>query len=408
MTHADFIKDKVRGCLMAGAAGDALGYAVEFNRLREIKARYGEQGITKFDILKDYKALISDDTQMTLFTANGLLMGLTRSYMRGSTGASLKDYVQLAYIDWYHAQIGEKRENLAHTWLRDLPEMAYRRAPGNTCLEACRSLSEGKEVQNDSMGCGGIMRVAPIAFSKAGCESGEWDLEEIVVEAAEVAMCTHKHPLGYLSAAALAALLYRLLHLPTDQAKEQIDQIVAEVMKDVDYAALLLGYIYGKVAMCDEAYTQIKEVTDKVVRLAHSNISDEEAIKQLGEGWVALEAWAIALYCAVRHIDSVEDAIIAAVNHDGDSDSTGSICGNIMGVIYGYEHIKEHNIFCPEGAELEQTLELSEIILALADDLVSKCPIHGGEPIETPEQRQWFLRYCEMEPAGITTKVDNN
>ena len=60
------------------------------------------------------------------------------------------------------------------------------------------------------------------------------------------------------------------------------------------------------------------------------------------------------------------------------------------------------------GAELEQTLELSEIILALADDLVSKCPIHGGEPIETPEQRQWFLRYCEMEPAGITTKVDNN
>jgi hypothetical protein len=212
-----------------------------------------------------------------------------------------------------------------------------------------------------------------------------------------------------MPAVALALLLYNLTKLSADEASRYIDKSVAKTMEYMDYAAVLLGFFYSESRdKIYRAYTQIKEVTDKVMRLAHSNISDEEAIKQLGEGWVALEAWAIALYCAVRHIDSVEDAIIAAVNHDGDSDSTGSICGNIMGVIYGYEHIKERNIFCPEGAELEQTLELSEIILALADDLVSKCPIHGGEPIETPEQRQWFLRYCEMEPAGITTKVDNN
>jgi hypothetical protein len=72
-----------------------------------------------------------------------------------------------------------------------------------------------------------------------------------------------------------------------------------------------------------------------------------------------------------------------------------------MGVIYGYEHIKERNIFCPEGAELEQTLELSEVILALADDLSSECPIGEYMQIERPEQIQWLLRYCEMEPAGI-------
>ena len=86
------------------------------------------------------------------------------------------------------------------------------------------------------------------------------------------------------------------------------------------------------------------------MRLAYSDISDADAIRELGEGWVAEETWAIALYSAIRHIESVEDAIIASVNHDGDSDSTGSVCGNIMGAIYGYEHIKERNIFCPEGS----------------------------------------------------------
>jgi ADP-ribosylglycohydrolase len=336
---------------------------------------------------------------MTLFTANGLLMGLTRHYMRG-TNASYDDFVKLAYLDWYYTQTGEKDDEHAHTWLRDLPEMAYRRAPGNTCLEACRSLSEGKEVQNDSMGCGGIMRIAPIALLKAKY-TGE-AIDSIIYLAANVAMCTHKHPLGYMPAVALALLLYNLTKLSADEASRYIDKSVAKTMEYMDYAAVLLGFFYSESRdKIYRAYTQIKEVTDKVMRLAHSNISDEEAIKQLGEGWVALEAWAIALYCAVRHIDSIEDAIIAAVNHDGDSDSTGSICGNIMGVIYGYEHIKERNIFCPEGAELEQTLELSEVILALADDLSSECPIGEYMQIERPEQIQWLLRYCEMEPAGI-------
>jgi hypothetical protein len=124
----------------------------------------------------------------------------------------------------------------------------------------------------------------------------------------------------------------------------------------------------------------------------------------LGEGWVAEETWAIALYCAIRHIDCVEDAIIASVNHDGDSDSTGSVCGNIMGAIYGYEHIKERNIFCPAGKNFEDTLELSEIILTLADDLSTGCIISEYDLIDTLEKRQWYDRYCEMKSVGINHK----
>ena len=97
----------------------------------------------------------------------------------------------------------------------------------------------------------------------------------------------------------------------------------------------------------------------------------------------------------------MRDAVIAAVNHDGDSDSTGSITGNIMGAIYGYEAIKKEQLFCPKGRTFEETIELHNIILALADDLCSGCIISEYDPIDTPEKMQWFARYCEMKPLGL-------
>ena len=69
--------DLVRGSLIGGAAGDALGYAVEFNSYRSIVSKYGTRGITEYELTNGV-AEISDDTQMTLFTANGMLMGFTR------------------------------------------------------------------------------------------------------------------------------------------------------------------------------------------------------------------------------------------------------------------------------------------------------------------------------------------
>lgn len=392
------VADSIRGSLMAGAVGDALGYEVEFMSRRSILSRFGENGITKFALDNNGKALISDDTQMTLFTANGILMGLTRGYMRGIGGRSEK-YVDGAYLDWYYTQTGRKREMLIDdwypTWLRDLPEMAQLRAPGNTCLNACESLFRGEKVQNNSKGCGGIMRVAPMALLNAGYASrneNDYSIEELAEAGGEIAEVTHKHPLGFLPASLLTVLLYKIVPMSPKQVREEIDGIIADTVN-------ILDRIYKGKYEADKRY--LKKLTSKTVQLAHSNISDADAIRLLGEGWVAEETWAIALYCAIRHIDSVGDAIIASVNHDGDSDSIGSVCGNIMGAIYGYEHIKERNIFCPAGKNFEDTLELSEIILALADDLSTGCIISEYDPIDTPEKRQWYDRYCEMKPAGI-------
>ena len=175
-------KDRIRGSLMAGAAGDALGYSVEFMSHKNILSKYGDNGIAKFDLTIDGKALVSDDTQMTLFTANGLLMGLTRGCMRG-IGGQPKNYVDDAYLDWYYTQTGKRKQGLPkdfhYTWLRDLPELANRRAPGNTCLSACESLLQGKKVQNNSKGCGGIMRVAPMALLMAGYRCRGWSFYDV-------------------------------------------------------------------------------------------------------------------------------------------------------------------------------------------------------------------------------------
>ena len=222
---------------MAGAAGDALGYAVEFVSRKNILARYGDKGIIKFDLTPEDKALVSDGTQMTLFTANGMLRGVTRGYMRGIGGAP-EDYVAGAYLDWYYTQTGKKW--VCCTWLRDLPELAHRRAPGNTCLEACEAMLNGTDVKNYSKGCGGLMRVAPMALLMSGyLARGErfYSIAEMDTAGAETARVTHKHPLGFLPAAMLTHLLYRMnlrntsVALPTLREKRWLLPITTGAMR---------------------------------------------------------------------------------------------------------------------------------------------------------------------------------
>lgn len=391
-------RDRIRGSLMGGAMGDALGYPVEFMSRNSILWKYCHNGITAFELNGDGKALVSDDTQMTLFTACGMLMGVTRGYMRG-VGGEPEQYVDGAYLDWYYTQTGRKKEILTndfhYTWLRDLPALAHRRAPGNTCLSACESLLQGEKVRNNSKGCGGIMRVAPMALLMAGYKSRGIDFYSVphMDEAgAEIAAVTHKHPMAFLPSAMLTHLIYQLMMMDVDDIQSSMTLIARGTISALDN-------IYKGEYVEHKRY--LAELTAQAISLANNDRKDADNIPLLGEGWTGEEAWAIALYCAVRHVDSAEDAIIAAVNHDGDSDSTGAICGNIMGAIYGYESMKRKRMFCPHGEDLEQTLELSDIILTLADDLYTSCPISEYAPIDTPEKRQWYERYCEMKPAGL-------
>ena len=342
------IRDRIRGSLIAGAAGDALGYAVEFTSEPGIFKHFGPGGIRAYVCDPDAgKALVSDDTQMTLFTAAGILAARD-GLGRVSVAEAYRDWYKTQHLDWLDAE-----EQLAQGRLRDscgllaVPELYAQRAPGNTCLSALRaSFREGDpgdldfiaHPRNHSKGCGGVMRAAPAAWIPG------LSADQAVSEAAQFAAVTHGHPHGWLSAAALAYLVREmtLTERPLREIALETRDVLRRLFPEFPETAEFCGLL------------------DKTLALAENALPDLDNIHALGEGWVGEEALAIALYCALRHEDDLSSCLIAAVNHKGDSDSTGAVAGNILGARIGYESMEE---------KWKTDLELHDRILNLADRL---------------------------------------
>ena len=134
-----------------------------------------------------------------------------------------------------------------------------------------------------------------------------------------------------------------------------------------------------------KAFTKLIELA---MELGKGNVPEREAISRLGEGWVAEEALAIAIFSVMRHIDDFEKCMVCAVNHDGDSDSTGAIAGNIIGAILGYSAIPHHFI---------DTLEIGPVLVSAADDLCAD--------IDIPEVNMRIgHRYIHHLPANIPSQ----
>lgn len=117
--------DKIKGSLIGGAVGDALGYPVRFLSLEQINGLYGEKGIIKYSLVD--VCLISDDAQMTLFTANGLLRGIS-NYMSGFSEKRIDEYIYEAYMDWLNTQIDRSIDN-SKSWLTNHKEIFGKRLP---------------------------------------------------------------------------------------------------------------------------------------------------------------------------------------------------------------------------------------------------------------------------------------
>ena len=341
-------KDRVRGSLIGGAIGDALGFPVEFiYSYEEIQRRYGENGITRLQTEQWWtessigKAVISDDTQMTLFTALGLLNAKEK-------GMAPVPAICHAYVEWFYTQKGFRSKRFNDCWIGDLPEMNVRRAPGRTCISALEKIIQGGEPMNASKGCGGIMRVAPIplyGFSQNRIP----DVSALDNLAADAAKLTHEHPLGYIPAYVMSHIIYRLA---TDESptNEAFHEYVHEVMRMAD----------DKYGFKSQSMQTLHTLVDLALELSSKDSPDYEAIQQIGGGWVAEETLAIAVYCCAKYFDDFEKAMIASVNHGGDSDSTGAVTGNILGAAIGYEAIPKH---------FKADLQLHDVILHVADDL---------------------------------------
>ena len=344
-------KDRIRGSLIGGAIGDALGYPVEFiDSYTGIQRRYGDAGITRLDVRQWWKnednstgkAWISDDTQMTLFTACGILNAKEK-------GSAPIPSICEAYIEWYYTQLGRRSKRFNECWIGEIPELNQRRAPGNTCLTALSDIIAGKSPHNNSKGCGGVMRIAPIPLY--GLAQGRIsNIDALDRLAADTAELTHQHPLGFIPAVLISHLIYRLA---TDEhpEKETFKEYIREGLESTQR-------MFSNHA---EEVEKFVSLVKKAILLSDISTDDVRTIEdELGGGWVAEETVAIAIYCTLTHFENFEKAMIAAVNHAGDSDSTGAVTGNLLGATIGYDAIPQF---------YKDDLELHDVVLHIADDL---------------------------------------
>ncbi len=300
--------DRTLGCLLGGAVGDAMGYAVEFHRWPQIKARFGAAGIAE-PVVNDGKINVSDDTQMTLFTLEGLVR--SRPAVERHDIDAIIGNIRLAYLDWLHTQ-GEDTGNRKPAG-RIAKDSRLRRqmAPGTTCLSALRNGGNGsiENPLNDSKGCGGVMRVAPI-----GLLAG-WTPVEAAELAARAAALTHGHCSGYLSAGAMAAILRLTLDgMELAEAAQQARAILSDRKGAGD-----------TVAGIDAALAASRGGAP----------NHRETIGSLGDGgWFGDDALAIGLYSSLAG-RSFPQVLSIAANHNGDSDSTASIAGQLYGASHG-------------------------------------------------------------------------
>jgi len=326
-----------RGCLLGGAVGDALGAPVEFMSLAAIRGTHGTGVVTGYAPAYGRRGAVTDDTQMTLFTVEGLLRSQTRMMDKGRCDPV--EVVYHAYRRWLETQTftttppdaGDEQRG----WLVQVAALHARRAPGGSCLSALhkgRIGRLGRTPINNSKGCGGVMRMAPVGlFVKS---------EMSFYMGSELAALTHGHPSGYLAAGALARIIAGI----RDGAglREAVEWTLEELRQKPKHEE------------CLAAVQQALELLDAP--------PTPETVERLGQGWVAEEALAIALYCSLALEHDFEGALGLAVTHSGDSDSTGAIAGNILGALHGATAIPSRWL---------EELELCEVIEELARDLVT-------------------------------------
>ena len=207
------------------------------------------------------------------------------------------------------------------------------------------------------------MRVAPVGiFMSRAAERCGQSIESTFQLGADISAITHGHPTGYLTAGTLALIIAIMLRGAT--VPEALSCAKRELLRH-------------------DGHLETMQAITLAEKLSRSEPNSAAAIQKLGQGWVAEEALAISLYCALCARD-FEQGVVLAVNHDGDSDSTGAIAGNLLGCCNGISQIPKRWL---------EPLELREVIEELADNLVAAPDWDIGEYSSSLEGNFYYHRY---------------
>ena len=244
--------------------------------------------------------------------------------------------IRAAYLDWLITQGASVEKRNPKGTLSSFKALRHRRDPGLTCLSALEAGGHGTIAKpiNDSKGCGGVMRTAPLGLIAS------WSAETAFEAGAAAAALTHGHSSGFLSGAAMA-MLVRLLLSGTDLANA------------VEATLAVLARYSG----AEETVRAIKRGLEAAEVMSTDH---EQVIRRLGEGWVGEEALSIALYSALVG-KSFSETIAIAANHSGDSDSTASIAGQLYATWRGIADVPHAWV---------RRLDVFEPILVIANGLL--------------------------------------
>jgi len=367
-------ESRIHGCLLGGALGDSLGYAVEFAKIDEIRGTYGPDGLRDFGSLGG-TSHFSDDTQMTLYTVDGLLEAL--EWANSGVAADTNACLWLAYLRWLGSQgvaLPDSAPFQPARWIDSHDVLRHRRAPGNACLSGLATGEMGtvyRPVNPDSKGCGTVMRSAPFGLIP------HVPADAVYKMSADAASLTHGHPAARQSAGVFSVLIHALvsgqdLHGAAGAALSHLQDGPLPKGEEPDPA--LVDRLTASLRLAGAASSGSDGAA-----CPRGLLGAEELVRELGEGWVAEEALAVGLYAVLATAPAASDpaasapstagpadhfraAIAVAVNHSGDSDSTASIAGNILGAHYGEECLP---------SDWLAALEAPEVIRGMAARLVA-------------------------------------
>jgi len=331
--------DRAIGCLVGAAYGDSLGAAVEFMALDRIRQQYGERGITRLGPAFGHPAgVITDDTQMAIATALGIIN--TPREVLSDDGVVLEN-IWREYQAWYSSQ----------------SKPGEARGPGSTCMSALRSGKMGTigAPLNLSAGCGAIMRAHPIGIAFMNNPDRAFKLGE------ESGAITHGHPNAYVPSGALAMLIAHLL------SGVSFERALSFVLTKINQLPAEDQFGTNR-ALNSALETPILGDTGAIIDAQVGQIAPH------GGGWHGHDALAIAIYAVRCALNDPLKAVEIAVNHSGDSDSTGSIAGAITGAMHGPEFFER------ALRDQDVTLEHHESLVELGQELVE---IGGGGSAQT-------------------------
>jgi ADP-ribosylglycohydrolase len=306
-----------RGSLLGLAVGDALGFPTEFMNRAQIREAFGPEGLRGFAPSRSGHppGSFSDDTQMSLAVAETLI-----ATGGGSLDAMMEDLAR-RFVDWSRSPRND-------------------RAPGRTTMAGCARLAAGVPWREagipESKGAGSAMRVAPIGLFY-------WRDPARVLETARASsLLTHRHDAAVEGAAAAALLVAMAM------AKRAPLEMHRALMKE-----------------CAPRSKDLRRCLEKLPAMLEAEPDVALSAGGLGEGWVAEEAVASALYCFWRSPEDYAQAVLTAATAGGDSDTIACIAGGISGAFNGWTSIP---------APWREGVESAEEILAIADRLHAASP----------------------------------